>query len=119
MTTESEIIARARVILAGKPTFVTDDSQFLEELSTVLGVGVHKAVYESHSDRNEFFTETAQLESSLLAKASDEGRIPNRPMPQIVVCELTSDGYQEFDGDSVFLSDIGTKYLIDGIVVVD
>ncbi|MCK5016294.1 MAG: hypothetical protein KAS32_04405, partial [Candidatus Peribacteraceae bacterium] len=119
MSTESEIIERARTILTGKSTFAIDDNQFIEEIATVLGVGVNKAAYESHSNRKEFYSNTAQLDSSKLAKASDEGRIPNRPLPQIVKCEMTSNGYQEFDSDSVFLSDIGTKYLTDSIVVVD
>ncbi|MCK5611272.1 hypothetical protein KAR91_55900 [Candidatus Pacearchaeota archaeon] len=119
MITESEIIARARSLLSGKPTFANDSSQFMEELSTVLAVGVHKAVQESNSDRNEFYTETAQLDSSLLAKASDEGRIPNRPLPQIVKCDITSEGYQKFDGDSAIISDIGTKYIFEGTVIVD
>lgn len=119
MTTETEIIARAKEILSGKSTFVTDDSQFIDDISTMLGVGVNKAVHESHSDRNEFFSETAQLDSSLLAKASDEGRIPNRPIPQIVNCEITTASQQTFNGDSVFVSEIGTKYLYDGSIVVD
>ena len=119
MSTEQEIIDRSRELLAGKPSFADDNSQFMTELSTVLGVGVHKSAYESHSDRNEFYSETAQLDSSLLAKASDEGRIPNRPLPQVVTCSIKADGYQEFTEDSVFISDLGTKYLIDGTIIID
>lgn len=119
MSTENDIISRAREILSGKPEFVTDNSQFIEEISTIMGVGVHKAVHESNSDRNEFFSETAQLESSLLAKASDEGRIPNRPLPQIVKCDITSEGTHAFNNESVAISGIGTKYIFDGAVTVD
>lgn len=119
MTTETDIIARTKELLSEKPSFMAESDQLMVEMSTVMGVGVNMVVTESHNDRNEFYTETAQLDSSKLAKASDEGRVPNRPLPQIVKCEITSDEYVEFNGDSVAISDIATKYIFDGVIVVD
>lgn len=119
MTTEAEIISRAREILTGKEAFADDASLFLDELSTVLAVAVDMSIYESHSDRNEYFSETAQLESSLLAKASDAGRIPDKPVPQIVTCEISCDETVEFNEDTEFLSGINSQYLINGTISVD
>lgn len=118
-TTTEEIRARAAVLLSGKPSFVDDDAEFKQSLVADMAVAVDMATHEAQAARNEFFSDTSQLDSSKLAKASDEGRIPNRPLPQIIKCDIASEEYQEFNGDSVVTSDIGTKYLFDGIVIVD
>ncbi len=119
MSTQTEIINRARALLVDKSEFASDSSRFIDELSSMIGVGVDMAVFEAQTCRNESFTATAILESSLIAKASDEGRVPNRPVPQKIKCSITAKGGAEYVFEDEFESDIGTTYLIQEPVIVE
>ena len=119
MNTTDEILDRAIKLLNEKPTWANDSEEFKKDTASMLAVAVDMASYESHSDRNEFYSDTAQFDSSKYAKASDIGKVPGRPLPQIITCSVKVDGIQEFNENSIFLSDNGLKYLIDGTVVID